>query len=192
MINKLCVNVLSGPSGGKSTTAASLFVKLKKRHVNCEIVTEVAKDLVYENNTRALSSQLYVFGQQLYKLQNAYDSTDVVITDSPILLSAIYNQHTSKHLMDLVLEQHRKFNNMNVFVRRDTSYPHSMSGRIHSLTESISIDNQIINLLESQNIPFVYLDETGEDTLVSVISEEVNAKDNIIRQERLESRPVAI
>lgn len=174
MINRLCVNMLGGPASGKSVAAASLFVKLKCVPMDCELVTEVAKDLVYENNKNALADQIFVFANTLYKIKNAYNNTQIAVIDSPLLLSAIYNSHTSRHLIDLVIEQHNKFNSLNVIVRRNIEYPHSMSGRIHSLTESITIDNQIIHLLETHNIPYVFYDEMTEDGLIQLICGELH------------------
>ena len=192
MIDRVCVNFFGGPACGKTTAAASLFTKLKRLHVDSELVAEFPKDLVLEGNRTALANQIYVFANQLHRVQCAYMHTQVAVVDSPLLLSAIYNPNTSEHLVDLVLEQHRKLNNMNVFVRRDASYPHSMMGRIHSLTESVSIDNQIINLLDLYEIPFVYYDELGEDTLIEMICEEIGyVPDHDIRQTRLDSRTMA-
>lgn len=185
-MKKLCINFYSGPNSGKTTAAASLFTRLKKLHIDSELVAEFAKDLVLEGNTTALKNQIFVFAGQLLRLQCAYENTQVAICDSPLLLSTIYNPDTSIHLIDVALEQYKKFNNMNIVVRRNLSYPHSMMGRIHSLTESITIDNQIIHLLERYNIPFVYLDEIGEDNLVSIISEELNATSQPVRQDGLE------
>lgn len=173
MIDKVCINFLGGPSSGKTVAAASLFARLKKLHVDTELVAEFPKDLVLENNTTALANQIYVFAGQLYRVECAYDNTQVAVVDSPLLLSAVYNPDSSKHLIDLVFEQHHKFNNINIFVKRDPSYPHSMAGRIHSLTESVSIDNQILRLLENNNIPFIYYDDINEDTLINLIYEEI-------------------
>ncbi len=44
----LVVNLLGGPGSGKSTTAADVFARLKWQDINCELVTEFAKDLVWE------------------------------------------------------------------------------------------------------------------------------------------------
>jgi len=173
MVNRLCVNFFSGPGAGKTVAAASLFSKLKKLHIESELVAEFPKDLVLENNRTALANQIYVFANQLYRIQCAYSNTKVAVIDSPLLLSAVYNPNTSKHLLNLVFEQHTKFNNLNIFVGRDLSYPHSMNGRIHSLTESISIDNQVRNLLDHYNIPYTDLDIIGEDNLISLICEEI-------------------
>jgi len=192
VIDRVCINWMGGPGCGKTTAAASLFTRLKKLHVDSELVAEFPKDLVLEGNRVALANQLYVFANQLYRIQNAYNNTQVAVVDSPLILSAIYNPNTSEHLVDLVIEQHKRFNNMNIFVRRDNSYPHSMMGRIHSLTESVSIDNQIINLLDLYEVPFVYYDELGEDTLIEMICEEIGYVPNEdIRQTGLASRSVA-
>ena len=49
-------NFFSGPGAGKSTLAAAVFAKLKMLGVNCELVTEFAKDKTWEKNYTALSN----------------------------------------------------------------------------------------------------------------------------------------
>lgn len=44
----LVINLFGGPSTGKSTTAAEIFVYLKKKKINCEYITEYAKDKTWE------------------------------------------------------------------------------------------------------------------------------------------------
>jgi hypothetical protein len=173
MVNKLCINFFGGPNSGKTLAAASLFTRLKKLHIDSELVAEFPKDLVLEDNKTALANQIYVFANQLYRVQCAYNNTTVSVVDSPLLLSAIYNPNTSKHLINLIFEQHKKFNHLNVFVERDLEFPHSMKGRIHSLTESITIDNQIVHLLENNNFPYISYREIGEDNLIQIITTEI-------------------
>jgi hypothetical protein len=168
-MKRLCINYFGGPSSGKTVAAASLFTRLKKLHVDCELVAEFPKDLVLEGNTVALANQIYVMANQLYRIQCAYNSTVVAIVDSPILLSTIYNPHTSQHLIDLVFEQHTKFNNLNVVVQRDGDHPHSMLGRVHSLTESVTLDNQIIQMLEDREIPYLDMGQWTEDLIIDFI-----------------------
>ena len=57
----VAVNLFSGPCSGKSTGAAWIFAKLKMAGVNVELVTEFAKDKVWERNEKALANQAYVF-----------------------------------------------------------------------------------------------------------------------------------
>ena len=175
----LIVNCFSGPGAGKSTLAARLYSALKLQHYDVEYVNEFAKELVYENNTMALANQVFVFGTQLHRMTTAAQSNGIVICDSPILLSAVYNSHTSKHLIELVVDMHERFHNFNIFIKR-TEQPHSMVGRVHSLTQSISIDNQIIELLKSRGISYIEYDPSTEtlDTLLYHIKAQYGKETN--------------
>ena len=59
----ICCNLFGSPGSGKSTMAALVFSRLKMLNINCELVTEFAKDKVWENNNTALANQLYVFAK---------------------------------------------------------------------------------------------------------------------------------
>lgn len=59
------VNLFGGPGAGKSTTAASLFAEMKKLGKNVELVTEVAKDFVWEERQKTLEIQPYITVKQL-------------------------------------------------------------------------------------------------------------------------------
>ena len=61
------INLFGEPGVGKSALAAYIFYRLKVLGYNCELVTEFAKDMVYEKNENALSNQSYIFGQQMQK-----------------------------------------------------------------------------------------------------------------------------
>jgi len=61
-------NLVGSPGSGKSTLAAFVFAKLKMIGVNCELVTEFAKDKVWEKNNEALSNQIYIFAKQYYRM----------------------------------------------------------------------------------------------------------------------------
>ena len=69
----LVVNLTGSPGAGKSTGAAKIFSELKQRGVNCELVTEFAKDKTWENNQTALQCAEYIFGNQSYRLQRCRD-----------------------------------------------------------------------------------------------------------------------
>lgn len=46
----LVVNLFGTPGAGKSTGVAYIFSNLKMRGINAELVTEFAKDMVWEDN----------------------------------------------------------------------------------------------------------------------------------------------
>ena len=61
MKNTLLVNLYAGPGAGKSTGAAYIFAKLKTAGVDCEYVSEYAKDRVWQEDQFPLQHcQLYV------------------------------------------------------------------------------------------------------------------------------------
>jgi tRNA uridine 5-carbamoylmethylation protein Kti12 len=165
----LVVNMLGGPGGGKTTTAVSLYSALKKNDIESLLVGEFAQEKVIENNRTALSHQKYIWANQLYKIQCAYEKCPITISDSPVILGAIYNIDASDAFKQVVLEEHHAFNNFNIMIRRNLNYPHSMVSRIHTLEESITIDQEIIELLDSNNIKYIYNDELSEPDLVEVI-----------------------
>lgn len=167
------LNVLGGPGVGKSTLAAHLYTELKRLHIDVEYVNEYAKELVYQENSLALKDQILVFANQYHRLWTAAQKNTVIITDSPIILSTIYNPDTSANFRALVIEMHNRFNNLNVILER-SQQPHSMTGRIHSLTESISIDNRIRNLMDEQQMDYLMLDPYVDHTtpLIKLIRQE--------------------
>ena len=93
MSKTIVVNLFGPPCAGKSTCAAYIFAALKMQGVNCELVTEYAKDKTWEHNNTAIACQEYVFGNQSYRMARCRDDVDVIITDSPLPLSIIYNQN---------------------------------------------------------------------------------------------------
>jgi hypothetical protein len=183
MAKKLLINLFGGPSAGKTTASAYLFTLLKQVGIDTEIVSEFAKDLVLENNLRALEHQWYVMATQAYRIMCAYRSMQVVISDSPVLLGIIYDKENSKALFDLCMEQHHRYNNINIFVTRNANYKHTMAGRIHSLTQSVAIDNAILRILDENKIPYLSLSELGADPVVSlrdIILEELSNENEVI------------
>lgn len=106
----LVVNLAGAPGAGKSTGAAYIFSKLKMKGINAELVTEYAKDKVWEEDKAVFDNQVYIFGKQLFRLTRLEGKVDVVITDrsiyyrltevSPDWFKAIHNS-VLKHNLDI-------------------------------------------------------------------------------------------
>lgn len=114
------INLFASAGSGKSTTASYVFSELKQREkYNVELITEVAKDLVYEGNHIALLTQEYVFGEQSYRLSRLKDKVDIAITDSPILLSGYYNTCLPQDAFNqVIMSVYNSYDNVNVWINR--------------------------------------------------------------------------
>lgn len=152
LVNTLVINLFGGPGTGKSTTMAGLFCELKNRGVNCEMAPEYAKDKVWERSTHTLDNQLYIFGKQHHRIWRLLGQVDVVITDSPLLLSLYYGNRESETFQRLVVEEHEKLNTWNVFLTREK--PFNPAGRLQNEKEAQQIDRDLTDILHTRQIHF--------------------------------------
>lgn len=158
MKDALVINLIGGPGSGKSTIAAGLFYELKKKGYLCELVTEYAKDKVWEESYKTLDDQIYVFGKQFHRMFRVKDKVDVIITDSPLPLSIIYDKGESKYFHKLVIEQYNNFKNIMVFVDRETKYENE--GRMQTEDEARMIDERIKHVLNLHDINYTIIPTT--------------------------------
>jgi deoxyadenosine/deoxycytidine kinase len=160
------INIFGGPGIGKSTIAAGLFYKMKLAGMHVELVTEYAKDLVYQDRLEnMLDQQEYIFAKQNYKLHILRDKVDWIVTDSPILLSYVYpkiNQEQKgtsywpafDEFKAFVLATVNSYDNLNIMLSRNTK-TYQQEGRVHSLTEASIIDTNIQRMLDNLDIKYL-------------------------------------
>lgn len=148
------VNCFAGPGAGKTTCAWEIASELKKHGIEAEYVGEYAKELVWDGNSKLLDGSLQS-QQQLYDVQNhrvhrLLGKVDVVVTDSPAILSAMYLKQPNAEFESKIIKDFMLQHNFNLFINRGDTF--QQTGRIHNLEESKAIDKQIKNLLENNNI----------------------------------------
>lgn len=170
----LVVNLFGAPGAGKSTGAALIFSYLKMGGVNVELVTEFAKDLAWENNTEALSDQVYILGQQAHRVTRCLNKADVIVTDSPLPLGILYNKNEriSQSLANLTMDIFNQNDNLCYFVER--SKPYKTEGRMQTEAESDKIASDVQELLDKYQIP--YKKVLGMSSCYSAIVEDVLEK----------------
>lgn len=176
----LIISLFGAPGAGKSTLAAYTFSKLKMMGINCELVTEFAKDKVWEQNSTALSNQVYIFAKQYYRLDRCADKVDVIITDSPLFLSPFYNRDPDIHepLKQLVYKISQKYENLNYFVRRIKKY--NPIGRLETEEESNMKSIELKKYLEEFNVKYSEIDGDlmSADIIVNDIVNIINETKN--------------
>lgn len=156
------INLFGAPGCGKSTTALGLTYLLKMMGLNAEYVGEYAKDLVYQNHKIELTDQFNIFSQQNNRLK-VLESVDWVVTDSPLVFSAMYpNQHypitqwesaEQEAFEQVVVSHFKRYPGLNVFINRAHKYiPH---GRTQTEQEANVLGDQIKAFLHKHNIEYI-------------------------------------
>ncbi len=152
----LVVNLFGAPGAGKSTGAAYVFSRLKMEGVNCELITEYAKDKCWEGSTAVFDNQLYIFAKQYFRMTRVAGKVDALITDSPLLLSLIYNPNRdllAKPFDDLVLNLFNSFDNINFLLNRVK--PYDQNGRFQNESESDAIYSRMVRMLIETGTDFM-------------------------------------
>lgn len=152
-MDPIVINLAAGPGAGKSTSAASLFSKMKLEGHKVELVTEYAKDLTYEKNWPTLGNQLKVLGEQHHRLARLKGQVDFIITDAPLFLGAIYGDPKWHPATRVAWDD---FTNVVFQLRRVK--PYAAYGRSQTEDEAQHIDRQIQNLMVKWGIPFTTVD----------------------------------
>ena len=152
----LVVNLLGGPGTGKSTTRAEIFAALKWRGIECEEAPEFAKEIVWGEITNKLKDQNYIFAKQNHRLFRLRGQVNVIITDSPLLLSILYGQDMIPSFAPYVLNTISTYNNLNIFLKR--TKPFNPKGRLQSFEEAKDLDSRILALLNKANLPYFEFD----------------------------------
>ena len=176
MKKTIVVNLFGGPGTGKSTGACYIFAKLKmaRPKLNFERADEYAKDKAWEGTIEQYN-QFYLSGKQSWKIKRLYGKVDVLITDSPIILGAMYCEDNPLLVPALIYESN-KYNNVNIFLKRVKEY--NPDGRTQSFEEAEAIDAEIKGFLEKNNIPFIEEEasEQGYDKIVKWLLSELDNK----------------
>lgn len=162
-MNTIVINFFGEPSAGKSTAAMDVTARLKRMGINAEYVDEFAKNKLYEANKEVFKHQEYMFGKQSFKMGKIKDKVQVIVTDSPLVLSIIYNENL--YLTDsfdkTVMDVFNSYNNRNFLVVRNHNY--ETEGRFQNEEEANEIKKEIIKNLEELNIQYIKTTSSEED-----------------------------
>ena len=172
------IGISGVPGAGKSTGAAYVFSKLKMQGINAELVTEFAKDMVWENNNKVLMNQEYIFGSQSYRLSRCKDKVDVIVTDCPLFLTAFYNKSSvlGNEFNKVVLNVFNTYNNVNYLIDRIKDF--NPIGRVHTEQQARNMREPLIKMLKDYNVPFETIEGTVKDydAIVEDVSEKVKGE----------------
>lgn len=174
----ILVNLYGAPGAGKSSGAAYIFSELKMRGINAELVTEFAKDKVYEQSKKVFENQAYIFGKQYFRLTRCKDDVDVIVTDSPLSLSMVYNNDPvlGESFNQMIRDVRNSFDDMNYFIFRVKEY--NPKGRFQTEKQSDKLAKEIIDFMGKEGISFcpVNGDKEGYNRIIDDIVNKLNKK----------------
>lgn len=172
-MNTRVINFCGGPGAGKSTLAGELFGWMKRRRVNCEYVSEFAKDLTWRGDHVSLDDQIFVTATQHNRIYTLLNQVEYIITDSPIFLGLFYVGDGYKkfdieypddvhYAFDkLVNALYAQYSNINFLVdRNDREYIEA--GRNQTEEEAKIIDNEVEKLLIQNGFPYTKVSSLDE------------------------------
>jgi len=149
------INIFGGPGTGKSVTAAKLFAELKIKKYNCELITEYAKELVYDESFKLMENQIWIFANQHHRMHRLRDKVDYLITDSPLFNSIVYSGKGEEHktFHSFIMTEFNKYNNLNVYLERETEY--QTVGRYQDEEGAKQVDLEVLRLFKYFDVPYV-------------------------------------
>lgn len=170
----LVVNFFAGSGAGKSTLTSDVFAELKWNGVNAEIAPEFAKDLVWEKRFDTFNDQIYIFGKQYHRISRLDGQVEVILTDSPLLISYMYAPNTyPSSFFNLITDMHNTFNNLNYYVLRQKNY--SPIGRLQQEEEAIELDRKMKIVLDYY-VKVEYTEILGAKESVPILTEQILKK----------------
>lgn len=165
------VNFYGGPGSGKSSMASAVFSELKFMKVEVELVNEYAKKKVWEEAYKVFECQFYVCAKQAYDIFNVSKHVDLIITDSPIIMSLAYT-NGDKLLDDLMIREHKKYEGIDIFLTRTKEY--NSKGRYQTEEEAKEKDILIKKILKETQVS--YIEFEGEKKSLPCIMDYINSK----------------
>jgi adenylate kinase family enzyme len=177
-LNTTVINILGAPGAGKTTLASELFSTLKKANKDVELVNEYAKELVWNQVNIDYFIQVQMYGEQLKRESRLYNKVRYVVTDSPLVLSSIYQDYyrgsTFSALRVLYEEHARELPKYNVDYKfyllsslDDKRYV--QKGRFENSEQAKAIEEKIRNYLEVNNVNYELLDNRDANVADKVL-----------------------
>ena len=172
------VNLWGGPGCGKSTTMARLFSELKVQGYNVEMVSEFAKDLVYEKRDETMKDELYIFAKQNHRLFRVKDKVDIIVTDRPLPLTCVYDKvygKNDKSLHELVRNTFKEYNNINIFLKfNEKNY--KKEGRLQEKSEALDLHEKIMQEMFKDEKYYLTTENNKIEDMINYIKKQLNIK----------------
>jgi len=177
MSKPLVINLFAGPSCGKTMVASGICCLLNLHDINCEYITEYARDAAYEEREAVFANRCYLLGKQYHRIFRTQfkenHRPEIVVTDSPLLLNLAYRKETLfPEEEQYILKINNQFRNLNYFIVRDLTKPYYSVGRYQKdLSQCVMVDQDIQDMFVKYEVRYMTIagDNVGINLIVSSI-----------------------
>lgn len=175
-IRRVCL--LAGPNSGKSKLASFVFSHERMFDKNLEHVSEYIKGWAYIGQKPMGFDQVYIFGKQLHKEEIVLRSNEksVVVTESPLLLSACYARRYGAmgcaHLMDVIREFDEEYPPFNILIDR-TGIPYNPIGRFQTEDQASEMHDYIKAFLDKEGQEYHIVKYNDREGLVELVERNI-------------------
>jgi len=174
------INFLAGPGAGKSTTAAWLFSELKYKQVSVELVTEYVKSWATQKRNVNSFDQIYLFGKQMqYEFRFLGSGVKNIVTDSPLVLSAVYADYyypelnLGQPLLQLMKSYEKSHPSVNIFLRRNDK-KYIQEGRYQTYEQAKHVD-QLVQQYVTEHLTNVhFVDYNNRESILNIALDNCN------------------
>lgn len=162
------INLFGGSGLGKTTTSFGLAYHMKLRGLHMELVREYVKTWAWQGRKVGPYDQAYIFGKQSQYESVLYGKVDYIVTDSPLLLSPIYETFYSGG--SVVLPSVRDFlakasangvTHHNFLLTRHK--PFDARGRYETADQAKQVDLAVKQSLTDWGLPFTEVPVTDSE-----------------------------
>lgn len=169
------INLLGGSGLGKSTTAAGLFYTMKLRGYHCELIREYVKQWAWDGIKIQPLDQVYIFGKQAKAEMRVYNKVDVAVTDSPLLLSPIYELFYSgktnvKESALGFLADAKTAGVEHHYFLLERHKPFDTRGRFETEEQAKAVDAFVVDTLTKWGIPYTVVSCRDRDRVEDILS----------------------
>lgn len=169
------INLLGGSGLGKSTTAALVFGEMKLAGLHCELVREFVKEWAWAGRKIGPDDQAEIYANQLAREKIYYGKLDYIVTDSPLLLSPIYQKYyngsdpiAAHVLRDLNAAKESGVVHLNFLLTRNK--PYDERGRYETAQQAGEVDNLVRHYLETLELPFYTITTNDRERVNEIIN----------------------
>ncbi len=141
---------------------------MKLQQLEVVLIQEIATKMIEQKRIHKLQDQLGILADQHEPYFELNDNVDFLITDSPLILSALYQpKNYIKHFEKMTVSTFNQYDNINFWINRPKE-GFSEKRRVHSLKESIKQDNKLKALMDKHNIPIDYTFNAESNTHLEI------------------------